>query len=81
MVTATAQLNGGTQKPSPQILKAAQAAITSPHALINLTRLIKSLDSKIPSSEPDDSPLIDTSTGSAIQKRKDWEVSSSPEES
>lgn len=74
MVTATAQANEGGSKPSPQILKAAQSAISSPHALINLTRLIKSLDSKIPVSEPDDSPFVDTSAGSAIQKRKDWEV-------
>lgn len=61
-------------KPSAQILKAAKTAANSPHALINLTRLIKSLDSKIPVSDPDDSPLIEIS-GSVVQRRKDWEVS------
>lgn len=75
MAGSTVAVMRTANTPSPQILRAAKSAASSPHALINLTRLVKSLDAKIPASEPGDSPLVDLSGLSAVQRRKDWEVS------
>lgn len=54
--------------PSPSTRKAAQAAASNQHALVNLIRLIKSLEIKLAESEEDEYLNI-------YIIRKDWEVS------
>lgn len=54
--------------PSPSTRKAAQAAASNQHALVNLIRLIKFLEIKLAESEEDEYLNIHI-------VRKDWEVS------
>lgn len=61
---ATPQAFTPSLQPSRTVTRAAQNAAASQHAQINLIRLVKSLDKADPMSDE----------GTAITRRKDWEV-------
>lgn len=63
-----AQSAGLISTPTPSTRKAAQAAASNQHALVNLIRLVKSLEIKLAESEEDEYLNI-------YIIRKDWEVS------
>lgn len=63
-----AQSAGLISTPTPSTRKAAQVAASNQHALVNLIRLVKSLEIKLAESEEDEYLNI-------YIIRKDWEVS------
>jgi hypothetical protein len=56
--------------PSHAVKKAAQAAASSRHGLINLTRLVKALDDKEPGDVSEEGDVQEA----WLSTRKDWEV-------
>jgi len=58
-------------RPSRQVVKAAQTAVSSQHALVNLIRLVKSLEGM----DPELSEEVRAANGmTSIFLRRDWEV-------
>ena len=75
MITPTPTISDGlTSRPTRQIVKAAQVAASSHHALVNLVRLVRALDSNDPEGLAEQS----NSTGEALPTstafKKDREV-------
>ncbi|KAK4683724.1 hypothetical protein P7C73_g6507, partial [Tremellales sp. Uapishka_1] len=61
-------------KTSTTILKSAQAASSSPHALINLARLVRSLDEKDPGELIDEDENGGSGHSGWVFVRRDWET-------
>ncbi|WWC69975.1 uncharacterized protein I206_103919 [Kwoniella pini CBS 10737] len=55
-----------SDKPSPVVIQAARNAASSPHAVVNLIRLVKSLEAKVNSEEDDG--VVDS-----MSIKRDWE--------